>query len=340
MMTRYQLFLLILAIELLLLLILLFVIIARRCIAFYTKKSDEAAAKAYSTQLIQLLEGKQQFFDPQGAIHPTILLSTIADVNHVTKGDHWEQIKKEIMNTHLLPLARTYANSYLWNRRSFASQCFALVAQPEDRDHIFSLVQDPFFLVSSYAALAAIHLNEAEAIFYLIQHMSQTSGYERYLLRDILSQGSPQVIKWVEALFFTYPDPPMHLPCLEVLSATSNTLSLRDLDKDLCSQNPTIRLAGLKTYGRTNDPSQKEVFVRFLADSDTHVRKEAASKLRFLIDEETITALQNALLDTEWEVRVEAARSLRHMGKEVLERADLASNAVAKEAIQYVMQFA
>lgn len=267
------------------------------------------------------------------------LLTVIGIFNYRFNSTEWKMIREEAAQYYLLRKARRLATSWLWIRRSYAARCFAVCPLPEDEKRICSLIDDPVFLVRSMASIAAIGLESRQGVMQTLAQMAKATSYFRLFYRDAFLQGSKQVFNWIQEAVLSEKDPNIHLACLEILSGITTAIPLSFLKQDLESKQFEVRLAALKVLVRNPQEASSTMLIEYLKDPKEEIRAAAALCLENFPTKKTLEELEKALCDESWQVRLNAAKSLKMMGEEGLEILKGQKEKVAYDTAQYVLQF-
>lgn len=272
-----------------------------------------------------------------------VLLSVIEQFDRRLSGGEWEKLKREIMEKYLIPKTRRWSKSRSWKKRNFTARCFALCPQPEQAQDILRLVDDPDFLVRSFAAIAAIEIKSKDGVHKILEQMSQNQGYTHAYYRDILLQSkSLEIFRWIEEMAASEADLSLHVSCLDVLAGTTLTINLPFLRQDLHSPNLKVRLAAVKVFANNLQVDSMGVLTQSLDDPNEDIRAAAILGIEHFASPNTLLKLTEALSDPCWTVRIQAAQSLKKMGlvgKRVLEKQDPLTQQAAYEAAQYALTF-
>lgn len=307
-------------------------------IFFYVQEKVQKFWKAkISEQILIYLESAKPLIHTPLFSHPFLLLSVMESYNHKLKGGEWEQLKREIGARYLLPLARKRVRSFSWKKRSFAARAFAMAPDLQDEPFILSLTDDPVFLVRSIASLAAISLDSKKGIDLTLQHMAKGEGYAQFFYRDILLQGSREVFAYLAEAALKSPDAATHISCLQVFAGKTVPFPLPFLEKDLRSDQPQILLWALKALVRNPTKDAPVHFLQALNHANPQIREMGAFGLKHWIQPDTLKALEEALKDPVWEVKLQAAASLKEMGEEgmaILKK--LSENEVVRYALDFL----
>lgn len=332
-----------LAVEFLLLFLLLIVMLQRRVVAWLSEKIAERRKGKISDKIFFFLENATPFTKESLFSHSKLLLEVLENFNKKLKGEEWDALKQAIGELYLLPKARKRAKSWFWSRRNFAARSFALVPLAQDESFILSLVQDREFLVRSTASLAAVIIGSRKAIELTLDWMAKKeTGYARYYYRDILLQGSTKAFEEMAKIAKEKKEGPIHLACLEVFAGKTVPYPLPFLEEDLKSKNETSFLAALKVLERNPIENTEEILLSALSHPHPSIRAEAAKELKVYPGPLTVEALEKALKDPIWEVRLRAASSLKEMGENgiaILKKQTADHNQLGYEVAQYALDF-
>lgn len=272
-----------------------------------------------------------------------IILSVLESYNRRLKDEVWEKLKQTIAEQYLLPYARSSFNSIFWTKRNFSSRCFALSPSLQDEQKILPLIEDSVFLVRSHAAHAIARMGTYKGIKKIILHMSTETGYAYFFYRDILLQeGSVALFNEVEKIAIKSENPSVESACLDLLSSKSMTLSNTLLNKYIYSFNEKLRLQCIKVYAQNPQHDSPEILLKCIDDPLAEIRAQAAYGLGYFLSAESLEKLERALSDTSWNVRLQAAWSLKRMGKKglaILNKQAPEINKKGFDAAQYALQF-
>jgi len=341
----HKIILFLLSVELVILIVLLLLIVLERIINSLREKNDLAANKKILELIIEHVEEKKQF-DPKGDWEKIKsqeqLLNQMELFDKRLSGNEWDSLKKNIARAFLLPYARKLVKNHEWTKRMLAARCFALSPLPEDQADMFSLIDDPVFLIRRTAASAAMKLDNKEAIIKIIHRLSQEFLYTRFFYRDILlHEKSMPILKWIEEIASTEKDETIHITCLDLLADESFDGDFPFLAADMKSENPKIRLAAIKVHESNPQTNSSQVLVNSLQDPEEEIRAHAALGLQNFATKENIKHLQAALSDQSWLVRSQAAKSLKIIGEngiEILKKQNPELDPSAYEAAQYALE--
>lgn len=330
-------------VEISVILIFLILIPLHRLYYNYRKRAQDSLTKQISDLILQCLVDKKSFnLGFRKFKDYKILLSTSESFDYRFNGESWKKLKKNISENYLLPVARKKFNSFSWVKRNFAARCFALNPLKEDEGILLKLINDPVFLVRSVAAIALARLEHRKGIIDIIRQMSLEKGYAHYFYRDLLLGCSDKVFMWIKEIAEEDQNPLIHLACLELLSNKFIGTIPNYLRADSDSKDANTRLAAVKIIARNPQKDSEDLLIKSLNDPDPEIRKEAITGLQYFPSKETFTELENALKDSVWIVRLQAAQILKKMGQkgiDILKNQDQSIDKNAYDAAQTILQF-
>ncbi|MEI8124939.1 MAG: HEAT repeat domain-containing protein [Parachlamydiaceae bacterium] len=336
----------ILILEFFLLIILTYALIFRRFWVKYRDQRNEKIKEKISFMIIQCLKEKKLFVDKtelkKFCFNPNFL-SVIEQFDRRLRGGDWEELKRSIAENCLMKRAQRWTKSRSWIKRNFSARCFALSPRKEYEQEILLLIDDPVFLVRSFAAVAAVDIRSQKGVAKIITQMSHTTGYSYSFYRDIILQSkSKDVFECVEDLAANNNNENITLACLDVLSGISKVITLPFLRNDLMSSNEAVRVAAVKVFAHNPQVDSPTVLSKCANDLNENIRALALWGLEYFASEESLKQLSQALSDSSWIVRSQAAKSLKKMGGlglNVLEKQNPEKNRPAYEAAQYALNF-
>lgn len=321
-------------------------------IIYLTRITYKIAIKRKSKKIKQLRHSivdclsKKIYFDPQKIkfdkhIKKRDLLNILEDFDRNFKGSSWQAFKDDVSETLLLTKARKLASSRSWYRRNFASRCFDLCPKPKDEKIILKLLDDPLYLVNSKAASALVKLDSKEGIHKILTLMGLEYGFARISYEDILLKGTESTYKHIEKVAETQKDLKTHLACLDTLDSLEMVITQPFLLKDVESDNLELRLAATQVFAYNLQPDSEKILFKAMDDQNEDIRAVAANGLGHFANERNIQKLSQAMKDTSWKVRLQAAMSLKSMGeagKKAMNQFDINNDKDAYEVALYASQ--
>lgn len=309
-------------------------------------KNNSLEKQKISRILINLIESKltiEKAIDLLKTSSVEFILKQMQEFDNRFTSEEWKKIRQSITEHYLLPAARELVNSSSWLQRNFAANCFALASNKKDKEYIFKLAGDPYFLVASVAAKAVLQLEMESGLLQILVTMGSAKGFAYCYYRDIiLNYLNIKNYLLLQKIASEYKDEGVHLACLDLLATRRLSFSNPFLWADLKSTNPAVRAAALKIFVKYPQPSSYFLFVGSLEDPNPDIRVLGIRGLRFFLTAKVFDILTQSLFDGTWQVRLEAAKVLKKFGAkgvEELESIKPVGDLRAYEVAQYVLNF-
>ncbi len=268
-------------------------------------------------------------------------LKIMKKYKETNRSDEIQTFYNEILSKYFLPKARKQAFSFIVRNRNFSATCFSLLPLEKDLSVIQKLVNDKHFLVRSMATMAAIQLQNKEAVYTVLKSFNKLRLYENRIYSYKLLQ-FPKITGWIAEIASTDPDRDIHVSCLYCLSKEKINAPIPFLEKDLLSADKEIKALALEILMHNPQEKYKEFLYEFLGDPDENIRKIAIQAMLPLEGNKIMEALRNKLEDESWNVRLQAGIILKKKGTqglEILRRQKENINSRGYEVAEYVAQF-
>ena len=331
--------------EIILIVILLFAIIFVKVWKGKQLKNQDLEKRRVVYGIMEYMKGKipvENVLEYSKRMTKKLLVKELEIFNQRFIGEEWELAKFQIAEKYLLPFARRQYTSRKWLKRAYAARIFAIAPLYEDREAILKLFADSNFQVQSLVIPAIVQLKIKEGVVKILEYMSKGFGYARYFYLDTLvSAKAPEIFHWISSIAENSKDHNLHLACLEVLSGKMQHIPGTFVLRDVYSQNEEIRLAALKIFARNPQKDSLEILLQFTDDPVVEMRKESYAGLVHFRSPLTLQVLEKGLSDPDWNVRVQAATSLKNMGKaglDILNKQSQALDSNAYEAAHFILQ--
>lgn len=320
--TLFEIIKLVSIIQFLLIVLIFLLFFAVKIYTYYNNKRHQELQKKINKILIGLTEQTKPFkikIIRYFKRHPLILMENIYTLDASIKHPRWPEIRAKIIDLIILPKARTYSNSFFWNRRYFACQFFALSLQKEDEDVIVSLMQDPIPLVSITASQLAIKLNAQHIIDAFIDIFSQARRIQQSFYSQIMSTADPKTTLFIKNRIHRETNPYIKAFCYRTLMyfpPPKDAAPINKIKADIYSKNIELKISSLTYFAYVSPDRSRDICLDFLNDKHWEVRAKAAQLLGMLGNESLAPVLEASLKDSQWWVRVNAAESLASLGGE------------------------
>jgi|GEM_PF-2155044 len=305
-------------IELVLVFVASILIIFTRIYMGYRKKRYDRIRKEITSYFFQSLEknaNPNAFVLPRRLRNLRALLTVIEDIDETIKEANWLVLKEMIIKRYLFPKARYSAKSLRWMRRNLAARTFALFPTKEDEDSILYLVSDKVPLNRIFAARAAIALATPTLLRRLFDMMVLEPVKNLFNLRDIVVNGSEIVYQWMQKELKRETDINMRFIYLDIFSAKKGYTIRQLIDLDLKSDVKYLREKAVQILIQFPTKEDLPLLKPFLKDPSEDIRAHVAKALGNLVGESAFEELKGALQDESFWVRMQAAISLRRLGK-------------------------
>ena len=285
----------------------------------YKNKRDEEIKRKISSALLKAVEEERSYTPdllPTGRFKPEVLLLVIEDISSKFSGEHWENIKKILLDKYLFSCTRKWAQDKRWLKRHFVARCFALGAHKEDEDLIIKLLNDKVPLIRITAAISAIAIASVPLLLAFFDAMKKEPERGRYAYRDAVLKGQSHIFSWIREQLKIEEDIAMRYIYLDILGAKYDSFVLRYIHKDLQHKEDKLRLKAVKIL--TNFPTKEalELFLPFLEDHYYLIRAEVIAVLPKIMGQEALPILTKTMQDKSWWVRLQAALGLKSLGNE------------------------
>jgi len=304
---------------LLILLIILFTYFAKLAIYWREKRKQKLTAEI-ENHFQQLLNSKQPLSSkkfPRRWKKIQILFPTFVKFDQANKNNPaWDNLRKEILQTILLPLARKRAYSRRWIIRFFACETLGMAAEKSDEKIITRLVKDRIPLIYMHAITAAVKSGSETAIATVTARMSKMSWLTQSMYLEPFKQASGDVRQIVEKQLTSSTDPNIRAQCYKILKNFPPVKPTWDINKDLQAKEFELRLSALKYLAHVDSEAAIPILQQKLKDEHWEVRLVAVHRLGRMKVQNAMTQLADCLNDPEWWVKISAAQALKGMGAE------------------------
>ena len=269
------------------------------------------------------------------------LLNLLENYHANFQDENWEKVEGFLTHKYLLPWARANVHKKRWIHRNHVARIFLLQTEEQDYVHILELLYDKSFFIRMVAAEAIGELKMAESIEPLLRRMAKEPRSCRFIYRYVLLKIQ---FEHVDAIIRVYKeatdDEQLRLCCLDILSYRyfGNLYTL--IQKDLNSDNPSIRVRVVKILANTATEEANEKLTEYLGDPEPRIRQEALKGLGTIKSEKTFAKVVPLIHDPVYEVRLEAAKTLalfKKKGRTILEQQDWDIDPLAYEVARFVL---
>ncbi len=327
-------------------LIMLICVVAIIIVKFYTQWSTNRR-KQIQGELTVIFE--KALFNPEpfkGIFIPSHLcqfrnlIEVLENFDHRFNDERWQEIKEYIINAYLLKRTESYANSLYWYKRQLAARCYLLNPQNANEKILSKLLKDKRYLVRLPAVVCITKTRYKELFFEMIRQMSQETQLSQFPYRDALMQVDQEKFLWIESLLFSESDPAITVICLDILSTRYSGNSLSQVAQFLNSPYRECRLKAIEALANIPSKEAMKLLEDHLEDSDFKIRESSIMGLEKLYAIQAVSKIGHLLNDPIWSVRLQAAKTLKRLGKKGIEILDSQSHDKAPKAYeiaQYIL---
>lgn len=224
--------------------------------------------------------------------------------------DSWQQLKVEIMQKQVLPLARKYNNKSNWFYKYILLRCYQQYVEQEDEPIVISLIKHKLPVISINAIKVGDSLENPQiyrAIIYRIsnqyhhfQSVNINQLHDCYQLREIIHD-----------LLQKQHRHSVRTTCYQIIFDILSGNEYYEFAKtDLHSPSLNLRLAAIRVLGLSHSEQAFELLKTLLKDQDWNTRNAAVHALGQFKDDRIIPPLIEMLADPAWWVRTNAAKIL------------------------------
>jgi len=270
------------------------------------------------------------------------LLETIEKFENRYDDPRWHEIKNHTVDLYLLPQAQAYAGSYSWYKKQLAARSYLLRPEKAPEKTLRKLLEDKNYLVRIPALFCVTKTHYKKLFHEMVQQMSRENKLSQFTYRDALIQADQEKFEWLESILASEDDPEIVEICLDVLSTRFNKNLLNLAPPFLTSKHRNCRIKALEAIGSIPDEKAIALLMNYLDDSDSKIRETAIAGLEKLYVNKAIPQISPLLNDSAWEVRLQAAKTLKHFGWEgmaLLNAQKKETSPRAYEIAQFVLSY-
>lgn len=312
---------------------------------YFLKRKSERKFTSLKSALLLAIQKRIPLTDlslPSRSRTSAILIPTIKKIDEETKEPFWNELKKAIYDTFLLPKAQKLAYAKRWSKRIEAISCFALFPDLKNEPYILHLLLDSTPVIQYSAASCAAKLGTSSCINAIIDEMNKVDRFLRHPFQDALLKAPTSALKYLEKRLEQDLDPFTRVSCLEVLAHRMNP-EIADLAaRDLHAKSKNLRIAAIRTLGYDASAKSISLLLPLLQDPEWEIRALTARSLGYQKADEALLPLSALLQDKVWWVRMNSALALKRLGekgRKQLEKQSPEGDRYAYEIARYVLTF-
>lgn len=247
----------------------------------------------------------------------SIFIKVMENFEQRFSDEQWNTIKEKIIDTYFLKLANEYSQSRYWMRRQLAARCYLLTPSKAPPLILDKLLDDKNFLVRVAAATVVCRISDKQLFYHVLKNMSEETSLARFAYRDPLIQIDTEKFNWVGELLVQEKNPEIVAVCLDILSTRTTQDLFPLVMTHIHDSHRKCRLYAIKILKGIPSTTTTNILVGCLSDEDWEIRSESLKSLSGSIPTGTVLNKISTLLnDPVWFVRLQAALTLKHFGKE------------------------
>ncbi|MDR3503592.1 MAG: HEAT repeat domain-containing protein [Legionella sp.] len=233
--------------------------------------------------------------------------------------DYFEQLKKQLFALVLKPVAVKWSSSYSGFKRNQAAMCYLYGLDPDDRNRIFRLLNDPTLLISMNAGLSIVQFGDAEQINNTITTFSQGRRLQQSLLAKMITRGPRDLSPIIIERLHTESNPYVKTFCYRLLCEFPQQTIAPIAKKDFNIGVVDLKIAIIRYFLHCQESGKNELIYDLAMDTHWEVRAITAKSIGTIPGDKSIQLLAKLLCDPEWWVRVNAANALIEQGEKGLD---------------------
>lgn len=282
----------------------------RRVDRHVKRKIDECFAEMMSTGKTMAL--------PRGSHAELIMHAFMSwDKQHETSPT-WIKIRIPIMRDAILPQAVKFAKSRQWLYRYWLVECFRYYIDMSYQETFIKLIFDKFSLVSISCTRTAIHMNQKSVLYALVNKICL--AYENFQSLYITQlEATPFLYEVIHEKLVAQPEARARIACYRMLQRIKPLHAFYSIIyDDLYHENLDVRTAAIRILAAANPVAAAGPLLHLLGDPNWIIRNTVIQSIKLLPEKDILQALNTAVTDENWWVRVNAARVLAEMGEKGL----------------------
>lgn len=251
--------------------------------------------------------------------HPALLVTTFMSWDKAHKDSvPWLQIRMAIMQKGILPHASAFSKSRMWTHRYWVVQCFHYYIDTSYQNILIKLIFDKFSVVSISCTDIALKTNEKSVVQALINKICAEHDHIQALYITKM-QRTPLVYEVIYKKLQNTHHIRAKLACYRMLQQIRPTKKFYSIaHHDLYHTNLDLRLAAIRILAQADPIAATTPLLILLDDPNWIVRNTVIQHIEALPEDDILKALNKAVDDESWWVRMNAAKVLSGMGEKGL----------------------
>lgn len=245
---------------------------------------------------------------------------TIDILNTWNQADNYEQqriqsVSLQLQNKVLLPAARGYARSRNWLKRFLAIQSYSFGFEDQDETRLLRLLQDPTMLVSINAAMVGTKAGSDAMVNAMLTFFSKVRRLQQSVFADIVARSNREIAPIIVRRLETESDIWTRVFCYRLLARLPACTLEPPLQIDFETGNTDLKIAVLHFIKHHMEADNSAIVFKACDSSQWEVRASGAQIAGFIPGEKSLHFLTQLITDSNWWVRINAARALAGLGQ-------------------------
>jgi len=270
----------------------------------------------------------------------SLSLPTLEKLNkNYSENIDWLFLLDELLDNHILPLAREQATSLWWTKRNWALRALSLSPRKKDETLFLNFLMDPIAHNRFAAIKPLIKIGSKSSQNIIIELMKKENRHTQAVYIEMMKIGGEQLFQTIRERLKNDPSPDAKRVCIDILSESLEQSDLFIIKQSISSTDKALRLTAIRCLGKFEVHHSTQILLKFLEDDEWEVRSLAA---KFLGIRQAYQAIPNLLKNTSdrsWWVRMNSVSALNKMGysgQNALETITPEKDRYAYEMVQYV----
>lgn len=289
----------------------------------WMKYSDKQMVKKRQLlkTILDIHLNEQQPLTPKAAgVLKKSLPLTIEILNTWNRADNYEQqrihaVSLQLLNAVLLPAARAYTLSRNWFKRFLAAQSYSFGFEDQDEVMLLRLLEDPTMLVSINAAMVGTKSGSEALVNAMLTFFSKVRRLQQSVFADIVARSNREIAPIIVRRLETEPDIWARIFCYRLLAKLPACTLSPPVQIDFETDNTDLKIAVLHFIKHHPEDDNSVIVYKACESPQWEVRASGAQIAGFIPGEKSLYWLARLITDSNWWVRINAARALAGLGK-------------------------
>lgn len=305
--------------EAIIIVILIIASIVASILSYISENIENKRMRKIEYILLKLLQKHKKFnkkLFPKKFHNVRLLLKTILAFDAQRPPHPWHELRAEMLEQLVLPLARKKIKSISAITQIYATAAFVLKTDTKDVPSLEKIQYKKSPLAYLNCCIAGINFGIKSIVISLIKLLSSTSwlyqtGY------SFLFHGAPKATHHIVAeLLAQTEDVSIRATCYDIMLQFPPIKIKIDVMRDINSDDLTLKLSALKYIAYVDREAAIPLLIKQLASDIYQVRLVSIHRLYLLDAKEAVQSIAQCLNDEDLSVRRSAAKAIIHLDKD------------------------